>query len=89
MKDLVHPRSVFSFYRALRRSSPSPEVYTLYTLDVIGRDFPSLFRLVMTERPGEAAHREVLNHADEVHGDPLCQSEENTRDTHWLPLVKP
>ena len=61
MKDLVHPRSVFSFYRALRRSSPSPEVYTLYTLDVIGRDFPSLFRLVMTERPGEAAHREVLN----------------------------
>ena len=25
MKDLVHPRSVE--YRALRRSSPSPEVY--------------------------------------------------------------
>ena len=49
----------------------------------------TLLSVVLTERPGEAAHREVLNRADEVHGDPLCQSVENTKWTHCLYAVSP
>ena len=93
MKDLVHPRlNTIAGFRpdATAEEFSIPQGYThMQAVKPSPWRSAPLFQVGQTERPGEAAHREVLNRADEVHGDPLCQSEENTRDTHWLPLVKP
>ena len=87
MKELVHPCSVE--YRALRRSSPSPEVYAHADGEVKSMAINPPFQVVVTERPGEAALNEALNHTDEVYGGPRSQSVENTKWTHCLYMVSP
>ena len=92
MKDLVHPRlnTVAGF-----RPDATAEEFSIpqrCTHMQTVKSSPwrlTLLSVVLTERPGEAALNEALNHTDEVYGGPRSQSVENTKWTHCLYMVSP